>query len=128
MSSKEYTQYMASSAWRQKSAFVKQQAKERCFVCGHDWKARKGRYLTVHHTRYRDKSGKSILGKEGPKDLVPLCDRHHVRGRCGWDTLRLMRLYYLVTKFALWLLWIPLRLLWLFWRGSLWLLSPPRGN
>src|SRR4051812_42439604 len=61
MPSQEYKQYMGSPAWKQKSSFVKR--KERCYVCGWDWKERRGRYLTAHHTRYRDAKGKSILGR-----------------------------------------------------------------
>jgi hypothetical protein len=114
MPSQEYKDYLESPAWKQKSSFVKR--KERCYICSYDWKDRRGGYLTTHHTRYYDAKGKSILGREGPRDLVPLCDRHHVRGRCGWDTLRLMKLTYRLWKPARALLLLP-------WRATLCLLS-----
>lgn len=63
--SREYLDYMASSAWQERRLAKLEQAKFRCKRCG----ARDG--LEVHHLTYER------LGREDTRDLIVLCKSCH---------------------------------------------------
>lgn len=65
-----YTEYLGSSDWKERrDKFIAE--RRECVLCG----AKKR--LLVHHLRYFDKDGKSILGKEKPEDLLVMCWECH---------------------------------------------------
>lgn len=71
-----------------------------CYVCQSDWKG--VCYLQCHHLNYRR------LWKERPSDLIPLCQRHHAKGRIDLWQLKIRRFNYRadrLTRRGLWLLW-----------------------
>ena len=63
--SKEYTDYLHSSAWRARRAAKIEQAHHRCEHC------KETDRLSVHHLTYER------LGNEDPRDLVVLCESCH---------------------------------------------------
>lgn len=71
MTKESYLRYLRSPHWR---AFKQRYFKTyeyKCSVCS----AR--HFLELHHLRYRDRFGRSILGREKLTDCVYLCPKHH---------------------------------------------------
>lgn len=61
-----YQEYLNSGIWKQQKAkFLSNDSK--CARCGRTTK------LVLHHLRYKDENGKSVLGRETKDDLVVLC-------------------------------------------------------
>jgi len=61
-----YQEYLNSDIWKQQKAkFLS--GNPRCARCGRTTR------LVLHHLRYEDKDGESILGRETKDDLVVLC-------------------------------------------------------
>jgi hypothetical protein len=73
-----------------------------CFVCGNDWKG--VCFLQCHHLTY------ARLWRESPSDLVPLCERHHTKGRIEMWQLKIRRRNYRIDG-------LTRRVLGLLWRG-----------
>ncbi len=76
----ERQRYMATPAWQAKRQECFTYWKWSCAVCGQDWRrareAGEKRWLECHHLHYK------TLGKEDiAKDLRPLCNKHHRKGR-----------------------------------------------
>lgn len=62
----KYQDYLNSEEWKEvKEKYLKKGAK--CLKC------RKTKKLILHHLRYKDENGESILGRETQDDLVVLC-------------------------------------------------------
>src|SRR4051794_18038195 len=102
MPTPEYTQYIRSSDWAIKTDNLKRLRGWRCYICSLDYK-KKGKRLDTHHLDYKN------LFHETASELVLLCESHHPVGRASMDTLRLMKLLYLLKKLLLWFLLLPLR-------------------
>ncbi len=107
----EYKRYLASDQWRQTRLRALAYHGGWCAVCG------KTRRLQVHHLRYYDESGRSILGHEKMSDFRILCKKHHPKGRYSDSAIRRDRtsLAYAnalvrVSNWGLWLLLLPFRL------------------
>lgn len=66
----DYGEYLRSKYW-QDFSFVTRMRAGKCRVCGE-----KNR-LHVHHKRYTDSMGNSILYKESPGDVIVLCENCH---------------------------------------------------
>jgi len=67
----DYGDYLKSKEWSLKrEEFIPGKS---CEVCG------TGKGLVLHHLRYKDDKGASILGREGEMDLVVLCWDCHTR-------------------------------------------------
>lgn len=89
----------------------------RCGVCGRDWLTVPGGHLQAHHTP----DGYRNLGNENvrKKHLIPLCNKHHLKGRLTAYQIKIWRSSYRwqkrvgwLTKKLLRLLAWPFRLLW----------------
>ena len=102
MPTPEYLAYIHSPEWRNKSDTLKRARGWKCYVCALDYK-KKGRHLETHHLTY------VRLFHEPATDLVLLCDAHHPVGKAAMDTLRLMKLLYLLKKLLLWIVLSPFR-------------------
>lgn len=68
----DYQEYLESAEWKKKREAALHRCRE-CVVCGNET------HLVVHHLRYKNSKGKSILGKETKKDLVTLCWDCHTK-------------------------------------------------
>lgn len=93
--------------------------KNRCTVCGHDFRKRKTGHLQMNHTRYRD-DRRWIFGREDPvKDVCPLCDKCHKKGLMDWRRVRTARETY-ETRERLWngIAWPVRILIWLIRRAA----------
>ena len=72
MIDKSYKKYLNSKEWKKRRKEVLEKKGNVCFVCRKDKKS-----LNVHHNQYTDSKGKTILGKERHKYLIPLCYSCH---------------------------------------------------
>jgi hypothetical protein len=67
-----YKNYLETPNWKvAKSKFYKKYNPKKCFLCD-----KRGK-LSVHHTKYKDKNGRSLLFREPSEILVGLCDKCH---------------------------------------------------
>lgn len=66
-----YKDYLKTDHWQKCRKKTLNRFRRQCAMC------LSGRLLNVHHVRYRDKNGNSILFKETAKDLVLLCRDCH---------------------------------------------------
>lgn len=77
-----------------------------CYVCGSDWK-KKGLRIDRHHLRYDN------MGKEKAyRDIVLLCERHHLKGMISLDSLKRWRSSYRFEKYAILLTLLPFKVVW----------------
>ncbi len=65
-----YSDYLQSTHWKETRKIILKKRGNECIVC-----EKKSR-IHIHHRRYTDKNG-SILGRETPQDLFPLCASCH---------------------------------------------------
>ena len=66
----EYSSYLQTEHWKI-TRELKIKEKLKCWVCGSN------KNLIVHHKRYKNKDGSSVLFKEDLKGLVVLCSSCH---------------------------------------------------
>lgn len=86
--------YYSSPHWLTKRQAAKRFWKNKCAVCGYDWKAHGG-WLEVHHLP----SGYQNLWQEDPLyHLRLLCEIHHPKGRLTLESIRLWRSSYRWAK------------------------------
>lgn len=68
--------YYRTEEWKRKRAQAFEQHGRHCKICNGT------KRLQVHHVRY------TTRGKEHPRfDLVPLCQKHHPKGRYTWNQI-----------------------------------------
>lgn len=65
MSEIDYSEYLKSADWKERSEAAKERAGRKCQVCG------SASFIETHHNTY------DRIGNERPEDLVVLCDRCH---------------------------------------------------
>ncbi|MZK53315.1 hypothetical protein [Clostridium beijerinckii] len=68
----DYNLYLKTSHWKRVSHKAIKRANYHCQLCG----TYKG-VFNVHHNRYYDNKGNSILFHEKPSDLICVCNRCH---------------------------------------------------
>lgn len=122
--SEGYRRLLASPAWERTRRACFASRGWNCAVCGQDWRKRKGGNLQAHHLHYR------TLGREDPtRDLIPLCDAHHPRGRLSAYAIGQGRTNYLFAKGLDRLLGLLGRFLLLVFKGLFAGIAPPgRGS
>ena len=70
-SPKTYNEYLKTNHWKSRKFKKLWQVNGQCQECGD----KTG--LQVHHVRYKDNNGNSVLYRERMRDLIVLCDTCH---------------------------------------------------
>lgn len=78
MTRNAYARYLRTTWWRDFRRWYYRRFERSCCACGEK------RGVELHHLRYRDARGRSVLGAESFSDVVPLCRRCHSMVHSGY--------------------------------------------